>query len=246
MAIKLPAERRIICHDDESYTLPVAILDEQQLSLNDEEIIAAMAIYKPRTRFKESDFVILTQVPSWLRQKPTVPRCWKIRFIVTKWAFELIRVATRYGNDKITLHQAMAMLEQYKGFDEREYRNPMIYAHGYPHGEYPDSAAWLPEQLLRRTIYRESTMTWNHIIEEAGARYLGYDTEKIPTHFCLDLAPDNYSDGSNLGRPFVPEEPLVNTLHFVGLGEMLEVPYIIGERDRVKQLDEDHDIYDED
>jgi hypothetical protein len=242
MAIVIPTERRIICADDESYSLPVNILDERMLTMRDEELIEAMAMYKPRTRLKEGDFVILTDIPSYMHSREVLPRCWKVRFVVTYWAYDLMRMSAAYGG-AISITEARFMLERAAGHNAYDFRRPMVFGHGYPHGEYPDTAEWLPERLLRRTVFREETMPWVEIVHEAGARYLGYDAEQIATRFVLDLAPDEYKNGSNLGRPFKQEEPLVNTLHFAGLGEMLEVPYVVGERHRIREIDRDHDMF---
>jgi hypothetical protein len=243
MAIIVPTERRIICHNDEDYSLPINVLDERMLRIEDEELMMALAEYKPRTKFKENDFVILTSVPSYLRDRETLPRCWKIRFVITRWAYELMTVILQYGG-AISVAQATTFLESMPSFDPRRMRDARIYAHGYPHGDHPDSTAWLPEALLRRTTFKETAMQWVNIVEEAGAKYRGYDTNNLPSRFVLDLAPDNYKDGANLRRPFVSEEPLVHTLcKHAGLDEILAVPYVIGEYDHVKQLDRDHDIF---
>jgi hypothetical protein len=242
MPIVHPKSRRVVCHDHEDYNVPVAILDEKMLTMDDEELMQAMARYKPRTRFKEGDFVILTEIPDHLRWRETLPRCWKVRFVVTYWSYNLMCITQSGG--AVTLSQAINILENHKALHgATEFRKPMIYAHGYPHGEYPDTAAWLPEAMLRRTVFKETTSPWQDIVEEARAPYLGYDTDKVPTRFVLEYAPRNYRSGENLQRPFIAEEPLVNTLYFAGLEEMLEVPYVIGEQDRVARIDEDHDIY---
>lgn len=241
MGIVIPTERRIICADDESYTLPINILDERALTEFDEELLLAMAEYKPRTKLREGDFVILTEIPEWLRTKPILPRCWKVRFVVTYWAYDLMKVAYQYGG-AMSVSQAKSMLRQ-GSLRQRHYdpRTPMVFGHGYPHGMYPDSAAWLPERALRRTLFRENAMPWWEIVHEAGSQYRGYDEEL--GRFLLDLAPDNYAGGTNIGKPFVKEEPLVDTLHFAGLEELLEIPYVIGEHRRIKEIDRDHDIF---
>lgn len=242
MAIIVPAERRIICHDHEDYSLPLSILQEEFLTSDDEEVMQALAAYRPRTKIKAGDFVMLEEVPIWLKNRPIQPRCWKVRFVITVYAYHLMLLVEHYGG-KLGLDRAISLLESQPHPAPRDYRKPMVYGHGYPHGEYPDTAAWLPESMLRRTIYTETQMPWQDIVNEAGAEYRGFDTDQFKSRFVLDFAPDNYKQGSNLGRPFRAEEPLVHTLHFLGLGEMLEVPHIIGEPDRVRPLDRDHPIY---
>ncbi len=243
MPLVIPVERRIICFDDESYSVPVEILDERMLTMEDEELIEALALYKPRCIFKQEDIVELTGVPKHLENRELVPRFWKIRFVITRWAHHLASLALQYGGG-ITLSQATHMLEKHHDLgSESSKREAMIYAHGYPHGEYPDSTAWFLPHHLKKTLLRENQMTWPAIVDEAKAEYLGYDTSKFPARFCLDLAPDNYSDGRNLERPFMPEEPLVNSMYDLGLEEMLHIPFMRNERDKVRKLEEDHDIY---
>jgi hypothetical protein len=243
MAIIVPAERRIICHDYEDYSIPLTILQEEFLTSNDEELMQALTQYRPRTKIKAGDFVMLDEIPAWLKNRPILPRCWKVRFVITAYAYHLMQLVEHHGG-QLGLDQAISFLEAQPYPAPRDYRKPMVYATGYPHGEYPDSAAWLPEPSLRRTIYKETQMAWFDIVNEAGAEYRGFDSEQFKSRFALDFAPDNYKDGNNLGRPFVAEEPLVNTLHFLGLGEMLEVPHVQGEPDRVRPLDRDHPIFD--
>lgn len=244
MTIIVPKERRILCADDETYSLPINILDEH-LSLADEELLMAMTEERPRTRFREGDFVMLTRVPPYLASKrEIVPRCWKIRFIVTRFAYELWATFLHYGG-ALSPTQCEQLVENSPQFAPEHRWLPLIYAHGYPHGEYPDSTAWLPHTLLRRTIFNEHTMEWTSIIEEAGADYKGYDTNEINGHISLDLSPDNYRSGSNIGKPFRIEEPLMNVLCLhQGMEEQLRVPYITGHQDRVKPMDRDHDIFD--
>jgi hypothetical protein len=241
MSIVIPCERRIICHDDESYTLPINILDPRQLTEYDEELIAAMAEYRPRTSLREGDFVILTEIPYWLRKRETLPRCWKVRFVITSWAYDLMKLVVQYGQ-AMSIVEAKLMLRTAASRQSLyDPRGPMVFGHGYPHGKYPDTAEWLPERALRRTMFQETTMPWQEIVAEAGAEYRGYDSDL--GHFLLDFAPDNYAGGSNIGRPFVKEEPLVNTLYLAGLEEMLELPYVIGDRMRIKELDRDHEVF---
>jgi hypothetical protein len=243
MSIIVPTERRIICSNDESYSLPINILgNEHTLSLHDEDLIAEMAKFRPRTRLREGDFVLLTSVPHYLKYRRILPRCWKVRFVVTRWAYELMSITLQHGGT-LTLDHAKQQLERFSRMRPQDVRTPMIFAHGYPHGQYPDSAAWLPWELVRRTTFRELAMPWPEIVEEAGANYLGYDSDKLPTRFVFDVAPDNYAHGDDIGRPFRAEEPLVHTLHYAGLDEMLDLPFIVGERQRIREIDRDHDIF---
>ncbi len=244
MPIVKPKTRQVVSYD-ESYKLSVAVIDELKLTPDDEEMMQAMAMYKPRTRFAEGDFVMLMRVPDHLRAREVLPRCWKIRFIITYWAWNVLRINKQYGG-KISYQQAMMMLEDYRQVNGgQEYRKPMIYCHGYPHGMYPQSAAWIPEDCLRRTMFTEFNQSWEEIVDEAQAPYLGYDVEKLRgSRIEFEVAPRNYRDGRNLKHPFRAEEPLTNQLMGIPhMDEIMETPIINANPHKLVQLDEDHDIY---
>lgn len=246
MPIVVPSQRNIVTSSDDEYVLPLSILQEQLLTSEDEEIMQALARHVPNTKIRAGDFVLLRTVPEWLsKNRRVVPRCWKVRFVISQYAWNLIRVVDLYGG-KLGIDRAIALMEGNRNTSLREYRKPMIYAHGYPHGKYPNSAAWLPEDRLQRTIHAEDPMEWVEIVESAHAPYAGFDTEKFNTRFILDFEPDHYADGRNIGRPFDPEEPLVNTLYFGGLEEMMEIPFIFDGQPVSRQprgIDQDHDIF---
>ena len=239
MPIVIPVDRRLIPSDDEEYSLPINMLTDGTTE-GEEELLAALTLYRPATRFREGDLAILLEVPSHLRKRPVVPRIWKVRFVVTRWAWDLMKVATLHGGN-LTASQAIMLLESYKHLEQHEYRRPLIFATGYPQGDYENSAAWLPEPLLKRLIRRETTQSWERILYNAHADYRGYDTEQFRTNFVLDLEPNNYKDGRSLQRPFDEELPLVHVLHSAGLGPYLELPYINNEPDRLQPLDPEHD-----
>lgn len=249
---RIPTTRSIYNIDEPKYSVPVNVIDEQMISMHDEEIMAAMALYTPRTRFKTGDIVMLEYIPGHLRDpqypgyKPLIPRCWKVRFVITAWAYDLMRLAERVGG-QLNIEEARMMLENAAGFHQQyDYRKPMLYCHGYPHGEYPDSAAWLPERCLRPMKLREPNEIWPEIVEEAKAHYVGYDPDRHPTLYVLDLAPDDYRSGKNLDRPFVAEEPMVDVLHFAGFEEELKIPLPVSPQEvrRIdRPVDPDHDLF---
>lgn len=243
MPIVIPVERRIILGDDEEFSLPLNILHSEGTTEWDETLLDIMSMYKPRTRFREGDIVMLLEVPRYLAlRREVIPRLWKIRFIITAWAWDLLgHVVTHRG--ALSPDQAVTMLEAKKDLEDTEWRRPLIFAHGYPHGEYNNSAAWLPESYLKRTIKNEARQAWRPIVEELQAEYRGYDTTSLPTRFYLDLEPNDYKSSRSLHRPLVAEEPVVQALHTSGLGPWLEIPYISNERDKLKAIDPDHDVF---
>ena len=240
--IYIPDEPRIVCPSDPDYELPISIVDATGLTQNDEELIQAMAQHRPKTKFKPGDLAYIKEVPYTLKSRsPIIPQVWKIRFVITAWAYELMCLAVNHGGD-LGMDRAISLLEMQR-FDETQNRKPVIYAHGYPHGYYPNTAAWIPERALRRLIYREPNARWQQVIEEAGSRFYGYDKDRIPTSFAFPIAPDDYSHGANIGRPFRHEEDVTHTACLGGLEEHLFVPLRIGSSKRPPRLDDDHDVF---
>lgn len=240
-SIYIPEEPKIVCPEDPDYELPISIVDPRGITENDEELIQAMAQHSPKTRFKAGDLGYLREVPFNLRTRNAViPRIWKVRFVITAWAYELLATAMNHGGN-IGMDRALSLLEHIN-FNPMHTKKPMIYAHGYPHGVHPATAAWIPERALRRLVFREQNMPWYGVLEEAGANFYGYDTDKIPTSFHFSLAPDDYRSGSNIGKPFHHEEDVTHLLASNGLEEHMFVPIILGEKKR-PTLDPDHDVF---
>lgn len=241
--ILIPAEPRIVCPEDPSYVLPLSISDQIGLTPQDEELIVAMAMYAPKTRLRGGDICELTTVPLALKRRYNVlPRFWEVRFVISAWAYESMAAIWKHGGE-LGMDRLFSILAEQHGFHETQYRSPVIYAHGHPHGRNPDSAVWLPERVLRRTVVREHLEPWRSVIEHAGARYAGYDPSKMPSRFHFSLAPDNYSSGSNIGKPFNYEEATAETMHAMGLGEFYDVPLIVGGKKTARVIDRDHDVY---
>jgi hypothetical protein len=243
MSIVLPKERRIICSDDEDYTIRINVLSPYGLTEEDEELLHLLSLYTPRCKFREGDIALLTHVPEYMKKGRTkLPKFWKVRFVITRWAWDLVKVATHYGST-LSAEQAMTLLENFKHYEKNEKREPLIFGHGYPHGKNKGLVTWLPYQYLRQTIHSEPTEPWEGIVHEFSAEYAGYDDNEIKRSFHWDLEPNNYHDGRNLDHPLVAEEPLVQKLYMAGLGSHLESPYIIGEPDRLRPIDRDHDVF---
>lgn len=237
----IPDEPRIVCPNDPSYELPISIVDKNALTQNDEELIQAMAQHRPKTRFRAGDFGYLREIPFHLKRRHhALPQIWKVRFVITAWAYELMSVTMAHGGN-IGMDRAIALLDR-SGYDASQNRKPMIYAHGAPHGNYPNTAAWLPERALRRLMYNDRNIGWQHIIEEAGAQYYGYDAEKIPTSFAFSLAPDDYSHGSSIGKPFLHEEDVTHRMCLGGLEEHLFIPLLVQGQKRAA-LDPNHSVF---
>jgi hypothetical protein len=118
----------------------------------------------------------------------------------------------------------------------------MIFAHGYPHHWHPRSVAWLPEGLLRRTPYNETTQSWPITLDAFGVRYLGYDMPKdLP--FVLDLEPSEYELTHKHARPLKNEEELFGDFCDFGLEDELLIPYRPQIIDKLAPIDPEHDVF---
>ncbi len=206
------------------------IIDHRDLTESDLEVMAAMDLYKPRTKFKSGDIAVLRSVPDILRLRHTyVPRFWQVRFVMSRWTYELILGMQSAAHPQGIIDSV--------DIPPNEYCRPVIYAHGFPHGLNPDTATWFGEPDLRRVKLRDSTEGWDRILDAAAAPYLGHDTENLRSTVIPDLAPDQYSSGSNTSL-FPWEEATVHTAALLGL----ERPLL----SRVHHdyvIDQEHDIF---
>lgn len=216
-------EPLVVCPTKPTYKLPIAIIDPHGFTENDASLVQAMASYAPQCRFQAGDLVMLTEVPGHLlRRGAVLPRIWKIRFIVTRYAYELMQIAWQHGGN-IGMDRGISLLERHR-VDSSEYRKPVIFAHGYPHGMWPGTATWLPVRVLMRAPFREDNVQWRQIVESAGADFLGYDPERAQASIGFPVAPDDYSMGQNIGKPFDHEENVTHAACLSGLEEAMMVP----------------------
>lgn len=230
--------------DSPDYELPVVLIDHRSVTPQDEEMLQLLAEHPPHSRFKRGDIALLHgDIPHKMRLRmEKIPRAWEVRFVVSRWAMELM----------LTLHSQIqvggadhlrAIIESHGGLSAPKYSEPILYCHGYPHGMYPNTTAYLREWNVKRLTVRDPVQPWRHIVEEAGAQFYGYDSSQLVRPYNFELAPDDYSKGASLKHPFQHEEPNVEMLCLSGLEEYLFDPIIIGQKRRVKTLDEDHDIF---
>lgn len=238
-------ERRIVCNEEEDYSFAINIFNKLGTNEMDEELLQAMLLYRPDTRFKDGDFALLMEYPNYLirKFKGLVPRVWKIRMVITSWAWDLLKVASVHQG-VITAKQAIRLLESQRGLGEfTHWGHPLIFATAFPQGWYPNSAAWIPDRFMRRLIRRQAHQKWSVMLPEQKADYRGYDTDTIRTNFMFDLEPARYQDGRDIGRPLEAEEAMVQTLYLSGLGPYMELPYKANEADRLPSIEEDHDEF---
>lgn len=196
---------------------------DPSLRMEDEDLIQALDAYPPKTRFKPGDIASIIDAPEYLlARRRMLPRYWQIRFVVSAWAYELMRL--RHNNQGITIYgldHAAALIEERRGLLPQRYARPIIYAHGFPHGAYPDTACWFAERCLRKLPLRGPTENWELILDEAKAPFLGYNGELLAAPFTFDIAPDLYSSGENLGSPFIFEETAFHTASLLGMEQRM-------------------------
>jgi hypothetical protein len=231
----------ILPNTGRSYELPITIVDPRSMTIADEEMVIAMQEHPPQSRFKAGDLAYLSEVPAYLRNtRDLLPRVWQVRFVISTWAHEIMRLV--HSEEYLMgIDHAHALLERQR-LNPASYEKAVIYAHGFPHGMYPDSAAWFPERVLRKVVLRDTNQQWVQILDEAKAPFHGYDGANLLAPYTFDLAPDLYSKGENLGRPFSFEEATVHTAAELGLEEVLfrpVDPYYI----QKKAIDPQHDIF---
>lgn len=230
--------------DDPNYEMPVVLMDPRFITSQDEELLVALSQHAPKTRFKPGDLAMLDgQVPKKLVvTQDRIPRMWEVRFVVSRWAMEaMLTIHSRL--DVAGIDHLFEIIRSHGGLPSHSYKNPVIYAHGYPHGIYPNTAAWLSEWNLKKIAIRDPIVGWHEIVEEAGAPFLGYDTSGLVAPFQFEVAPDKYSVGQNIARPFQHEEPSVHTLCTMGFEDRLFDPIIVGQQRKLRKIDEDHDIF---
>jgi hypothetical protein len=226
--------------------LPINIIDPRAMTEADANMIAAMAEHPPHTKFKAGDLCYITEATPYQRHSSRlIPRMWQIRFIISAWQHELMRLVHSHNLGTIQgIDHAVALLEQ-QGFYATKYTRPIMYCHAFPHGIYPDSAAWIHERNLKLIPFRELNQPWTNILDEARAPFMGYDSKGLVAPYTYDLAPDLYKNGENLDRPFSFEEATVHTAALLGLEEIMfrpVDPYYLGPNGDVCVEDRFRDI----
>lgn len=230
---------------DEGYHLPIRILDELSVQPEDGELVHAMAEHPPDSKFREGDLVYLQRCPGSLRLKrELVPRFWKIRWVISTFTYEVNALMhSQQHGEVMGIDHAIALLDAQGGLNETRYRQPFIYAHGFPHGHYPDSAMWFAESCFRRLTLREKNEAWELLLDEAHAPFRGWDRRTYARPVILDVAPDRYRDGEALGAPLPSEEATYQTACLLGMEEMMVRPvdsFAIGDP---RSVDPEHDCF---
>ncbi len=203
------------------YELPTHRL--RQLGESEQAFLETLERYPPRTKWKKGDLGRLRSVPHYMLKRPMVPVIWQVRFIISLWTYEAYSLGNTYRNtgawDDALYHykgDVFSLIHENARIPPAKFQKPVLYCHGFPHGDKPDSAGWFYEDHLVRHMTRAPTEEWPSILDQAGAPYQGFDLHDVPNGVCLDLAPDLYKGGQAIGRPFDFEEPAYQTLCTLG------------------------------
>ncbi|RLA42158.1 MAG: hypothetical protein DRQ64_00250 [Gammaproteobacteria bacterium] len=194
------------------------------LSDRDHDYLRLMERHPARTEFKHGDICYLQRITPRLLENPYfsehgIPRFWKVQFVVSTYQFELHNAmqSTGFGGD-----QAVAYLDSVDfDYDNCRSQAPVIYAHGFPHGDNPNTAEWFSEKVLKRMCLRTQDVDWEPVLDEFKTPFYGYDKNLIQAGFALDMAPDHYADGLNLRRPLRHEEDAFEIAASMGLEERM-------------------------
>lgn len=229
----------------------ILLLDPAAVTEHDIEIIQALDQYPPQTEYQPGDLFYVRERPSYMnvkyRDPLEMPQMWKVRFVISKWAWYLMSIIETQGTDFVKgPDHAVALVDRAK-LKNIHYYDPVIYAHAYPHGTNPDSAAWFEERdskgrvIMERVYFREVLPAWPVILDEARAQYFPIDPGVSRAPFMWNQAPDLYQDGENIGKPFRHEDATVDA---ICMNPQLE--RVLFDRKARKDrllLDPEHDIF---
>lgn len=200
-------------------TLPVIYLNEFGPTPDEFEFLDNMREYPPKTKFKPGD-IGAVRAELLIGIIDSFPRIWQIRFVVSKYQYHMHEILHRYpGIGFDHAHEFLPM-------DDRLFCDPMLYAHAFPHGLYPNTCQWFEGFELKRMPLRAPTENWEPILDEFETPFLGYDTSGLGASFHLDLAPDRYDIAQRRKNPLSFEEETFNSMCNFGLEETMVVPAV--------------------
>lgn len=211
------------------HELRIRVLNPQGMTPEDEAFVSLMLEYPPRTKFKTGDLAMLTTVPRHLGGQGPYPNIWEVRTIVSRYQLELHRLVHQGGNSPLMFDWAINQMEVARRLPPNRRNDAVIYAHAFPHGQWPSSAEWFPEWCLRRLVMRGPTEEWEPILDEFSTPYVGYDPNAFSAGVVLDMAPDIYGDQRQVKRPLSFEEDAFHRACLVGLEEHCMVPSADGD-----------------
>jgi hypothetical protein len=202
--------------------LRIQVLNPAGMTPEDAMFAELLMKYPPRTELAAGDLCQLVSVPSELAHEGPYPNIWEVRGVYSEWQRTLYNIVNRNGGQ---LDWAMAQIAAAVELPKNRYREPWVYAHAFPHGEWPSSAEWFPEYCLHKLVLAGApTPAWEPILDEFSSPFRGYDPAQVATGIVLDLAPDIYGDQRPRTRPLVFEEDIFHKTCLLGLEELCMVP----------------------
>lgn len=217
-------EQALITPPEQKAIVQLRDLDDTEL-----ELLAAIDVIPPRTIFKIGDIAHLIHVPPWLHSRTNaegrLPYIWQIRLIVSKWAYECWCVTNNLRRegvwyDAVEHYGSVAkLLATETRIPTGQRYEPVLYAHGYPHAAWPNTASWFSPRHFVRDYVKSPHENWEVILDAAHTEYMGIHPLVAPNGFAIDLAPDLYAQGQKFSNPFFFEESSFNTLSALGYEE---------------------------
>lgn len=205
-----------------AHELRIQVVNPAGMSADDAAFVSLLQEHPPRTRFQHGDLAMLVGVPKHLGGRTHLPNMWEVRAVYSRYQFELQRLMNQTGG---MFDWALNQLELNRRLPPNRWHEPVVYAHAFPHGEWPSSAEWFPEWCLRRLSLRAPTENWEPILDEFSTPYMGYDPADFGSGIVFDLAPDIYGDQRPKKRPLSFEEESFHRVALVaGLEEKCIVP----------------------
>jgi hypothetical protein len=204
------------------HELRVQLLNPEGATPNDVLFMDMLAQYAPRTRLSPGDLCLLQEIPNHLIKNGPYPNVWEVRAVYSHWQYLLHRIV--HLQDEF--NPVLAQIETARRLSPYKYRDPIVYAHAFPHGQWPSSAEWFPEQCLKRMVLQAPVENWEPILDEFSSPFLGYDPDQFSAGVVLDLAPDIYGDQRRYTRPLSIEEDSFHQVCLLGLEEACMVPNV--------------------
>lgn len=208
--------------------LRIQLLNPAGTTPDDEIFIELLAKYPPRTSLQTGDICELVRLPRDLHGEGPYPNIWEVRAVYSRWQQALHGIVHRNPG---MFDWAVAQLEAVESM--RQFRHPsywrdaVVYAHAFPHGQWPSSAEWFPEWCLKKLPFVAPTLPWEPILDEFSTPFHGYDPARFGAGVVLDLAPDIYGDQRNRKRPLNFEEDAFHKVCLFGLEEDCMVPTVV-------------------
>ena len=203
------------------HELRIQVLNPAGMTPDDEMMVDLMRRFPPRTELRTGDLCQLTEVPYHLSGEGPYPNIWEVRAVYSRWQQMLHDIVHQNPG---MLDWAVVQIELSTKLPPNRYRDPVVYAHAYPHGQWPSSAEFFPEYCLRKLPLVAPTEDWAPILDEFSSPFVGYDPKNFGAGVVIDLAPDIYGDQRQRRRPLCFEEESFHVACLLGLEETCMVP----------------------